>query len=100
VICLFHFGRDMHSDPVIAEMPKFGFEPPLIEHCLAFGAQHPEVQRQFPIVFLGSSCLVSGDRGVPYLGRRVSERGLGLYCFGLDWDGPYRFAAVRTKKAK
>lgn len=99
-ICLFHFGRDMPSDPVIAEMPKFWFEPPLIEHCLEFGAQHPEVQRQFPIVFLGSSCLVSGYRRVPCLGRGNSRRSLHLSCFDGIWRVSCMFAAVRTKKQK
>jgi len=97
-ICLFHFDRTIQSEPAMAEMPKFGYQPPKMEHCLAFGSQHPEVQRKFPVVFLGSSCLVSGYRYVPCLCRDGSGRSLRLYYFGGVWYDGCRFAAVRTKK--
>jgi hypothetical protein len=92
---LFYFGRDMSSDNVIAEMDKEGFRPCTIEELLAIGEQHPELQRKFPLVALGSVAEIGGCRYVAYLRRRGSERELDLLWFGNDWSGLCRFPAVR-----
>ena len=65
-IFLLEFDPSMSSEAVIAEMDKQGLEPATSTHALAFGSQHKEEQRKYPIVFLGSS-----------------------------WGADYRFAAVR-----
>lgn len=92
---LFYFGRDMSSDNVIAEMDKEGFRPCTIEELLAIGEQHPELQRKFPLVALGSVAEIDGNRSVACHGRFDSRRGLSLDWFDVDWDGVYRFPAVR-----
>ncbi len=93
---LFHFGKNISSEDAIKEMEKEGFQPATIEELLALGAKHPDLQREFPIIALGSvwhDC--DGDRGVPGLGLGGGGRGLGLYDWGGAWGGRFRFAGVR-----
>lgn len=92
---LFYFGRDMSSDNVIAEMDKEGFRPCTIEELLAIGEQHPELQRKFPLVALGSVSEINGDHDVAYLHRDDSGRYTNLDWFDSDWDDFDRFPAVR-----
>ncbi len=92
---LVHFRRDMSSEPGIAEMDKMGLRPATHAELLAFGAKYPEFQRQFPIVALGSSDEVLGDRSVLYLCSGGRGRSLNLSWFGGDWGGSFRFLAVR-----
>lgn len=93
---LFHFNRGISSDDAISEMDKDGYRPATSMELLALGYQYPELQRQFPIVALGSvwhdadlsrcmSCLLVGGSG----------RGLDLGWFGSGWDARYRFLGVR-----
>ncbi len=90
---LYHFNRSMTSEEVIRELDKQGKRPATIEELLAFGAQHPEIQRQFPVVALGSSAEVGGCRYVAYLRRFGSLRHLLLRYWNGDWRGCYRFLA-------
>jgi hypothetical protein len=81
-------------------LDKLGFRSSILPELLVFGETHPEVQREFSIIALGSIALVLGDRDVPYLDvwhdeRRRSGRGLGLSWFEDRWNVSYRFAAVR-----
>ncbi len=79
---LFHFDRTMNSDEAIAEMEEQGYRPATIVELLAFGAEHPELQREFPIFALGSvSPSHPGPRCVPYLSSASSKRHLGLARF-------------------
>jgi hypothetical protein len=89
-----HFDRSISSDSAVAEMDKVGYRPATIEGLLVFGAKNPEVQRQFPVVALGSSCVVGGCRYVAYLDGYGSGRGLYLRSWRHDWDGRSRFLAV------
>ncbi len=94
-LVLLHFGRDISSEAAIAEAEKQGLERPTYEDCLRFGVQHPEVQRQFPIVFLHEP--VRGGDGSPCvlcLGRGGSGRGLDYVWFGGGWSDGCRFAFV------
>ncbi len=97
VVTLFHFNRYIELDEVIAEMEKQGFRQVNIAELLAFGEQHPEVQRDFPIVGLGSVWRrPNGHCYVPCLsGRWAGERRLPLDWLGSGWAGVYRFAGVR-----
>lgn len=96
-VVLFHFGRNISSDDAIAEMKKAGYRPAKIEELLALGASQPELQKQYPIVGLGSVWQIPyGDRSVPFLIRRGARRFLYLLWFGRDWDESCRFAAVRN----
>lgn len=67
-----------------------------VEHLLALGAAYPDLQRDFPIVALGSVWRgPGGDRSVSYLDCWRGGRDLDMdWCDG-DWRGLYRFLAVR-----
>ena len=96
-VVLFHFGRYISSGDAIAEMAKAGYCPVQIQELLAFGGANPELQKQFPIVALGSVWRdPGGRRHVPYLDWHDRGRGLSLGWFGSGWGGDYRFAAVRN----
>lgn len=102
-IVLLHFGRNISSADVNKEIKSRGLEPAKIEHCLAFGAQHPEVQRKFDILFPGASWIEKGGRArtTPCLVGSEGNRLLVLLSEegGDVWSGDnLRFAAVRTKK--
>lgn len=43
----------------------------------------------------GSEASVNGNRNVPYLNRNDAERNLNLNWWDNDWNGNYRFFAVR-----
>lgn len=96
-VALFHFNRVISSNDAIKEMASAGYRPATIEELLALGQVQPELQRQFPIVALGSVCRdPRGHRLVPYLCGSAVGRRLGLLCFDADWVERYRFAAVRN----
>ena len=92
---LIHFNNYTESDKALRELDRRGFRPATIEELLAFGAKYPELQRQFPIVALGSIWRHLSDRYVPYLWSFTSGRYLRLYWFGVRWSVYYRFLAVR-----
>lgn len=71
-----------------------------MDDMLALGAQHPDRQRQYPIVFLGSAWVRSGGgRLVGLLWGDRSERDCYLRWGGPDdqWD-PHDVFAVRRRK--
>lgn len=93
---LVHFNRYIESaDDVLRELDKSGLRPATIEELLAFSLKYPEIQRQFPIVALGSFWQRFVDRLVPYLWSISNERTLFLHWFELRWFYDSRFLAVR-----
>ena len=96
---LFHFDRNTASqdnvDAIKADDPANPWDPGKIEHLLSFGEKYSEEQRKYPIVALGSVAKVDGYRNVPYLNRNDRRRNLYLDWWDYDWDGHYRFLAVR-----
>jgi hypothetical protein len=95
-IILVHFDRDISSDDAEKELATMGLEPARLEHATAFGAKYPDVQREYPIVFLGSVWTdPDGDRRVPYLDYWDGRRELRLGYRDAQWDRIYLFAAVR-----
>lgn len=92
---LYHFGKDMSSDKVVAEMDKDGFRPATLRELLAFAVKNPDEQRKYAIVGLGSVWSRGGDRDVPFLCLDGYERGLSLYWWSDRWHGYCRFLAVR-----
>lgn len=95
-IKLFHFDRNISSEEAIREMDKAGYRPAEACELLDFGKTHPDVQREFPIIALGSIWRDSrSSRSVVYLGRPGAERGARLFWFDDAWGGYCRFAAVR-----
>ncbi len=94
-ITVVHFNRVIESDEAIKEMDALGYRPATIEELLGFGKEHPDLQRSFPIIALGSVGEVRGHRGVPYLRGRGSRRNLDLRWFDHGWSADCRFAFVR-----
>lgn len=92
---LIHFDRSISSEEALREMEKMGYRAAELHELLAFGAKYPNVQREFPIIALGSVWRWHGRRYVACLRRDASRRDLGLDHFGNDWDDLCRFAAVR-----
>lgn len=95
---IFHFENvSMSPDAIIVEMNKRGYRPAKIEELLAVGKNHPNIQRKFPIVAMGSiwkRTLVR--RRVSYLGGSDENRILSIYRFNVGWRSVYRFLAVRN----
>lgn len=95
-VAFFHFNRTITSDQVISEMDKAGYRPATIEELLVIGASQPELQRQFPIVAIGSVLRLScGLRRVPCLDWDGLERDLDFHWFKNDWRDACRFVALR-----
>ena len=93
---LIHFGKSMGTDNVFKELDRRCLRPATLAELLAFGAKHPEKQREFPIVALGSVWAHSlGYRGVPYLGESASKRSLDFYWYDVGWGGSFRFLVCR-----
>lgn len=96
-IVLVHLNKVATTSEVLEYLDKLGLRPARIEELLALGEKFPDVQRQFPVVALGSVWVCSGEsRRVAYLGGSGSGRSM-----SLDWDDPgrawreiYRFPAV------
>lgn len=90
-----HMDRSASTDEVLAEMEKRNLRPALYEEGVDFSQIHPDEQRKFPIVMLGSVCVdPSGRRGVACLFEDSVGRYLRLYRVEGDWDSLYRFLAV------
>ncbi|MFH1047832.1 MAG: hypothetical protein V1738_06025 [Patescibacteria group bacterium] len=95
---LVHLDRVATTAEAEAGIAHPGLRPVTLWELLAFGERYPDVQRQFPVIALGSSWIDSyGGRVVPLLFGCSGGRGL-----GLSWDDPgdiwlddCRFLAVR-----
>ncbi|MCD4693745.1 hypothetical protein K8R62_00060 [bacterium] len=93
---LVHLNKTVSSEDVLIYLEKNEMRPATVAELLAFGATHPEVQREFSIICLGSSWVDSdGHRLVPYLLRDGSKRYLNLHWFDYDCLEYCRFLAVR-----
>ena len=93
---LVHLNKVVSTDEVMAYLEANGLRAVTLEELLAFGAKYPEIQREFPVIAIGSSWVgPGGDRRVPYLGRSGSERSLSLFWDDDDWRKICRFLAVR-----
>lgn len=93
---LVHFNRSISSDGVIVELDRMGLRPAEARELLAFGVKYPDVQREFPIIALGSVWLDRyGDRRVVCLCSDSGDRRAVLGWFGRVWGACVRFAAVR-----
>lgn len=93
---LVHFGRYINSEAALKELDQMDLRPATLPELLAFGAAYPEIQREFPIVALGSVWQrPGGGRGVPCLWCDSDGRNLGLRWLDGGWHGRYRFASIR-----
>lgn len=93
------FQKYASSESVVEAIKKLGpentWEPARIEQLLALGEKYPNMQREFPIVALGSACELRGERRMSYLGRDVAGRNLDLRWWNGSWNTCCRFLAVR-----
>ncbi len=95
-IFLVNFDHNISSEDAIAKMAEQGLRPATLKELLALGSAHPDLQRENPIVALGSTWRSPGGYvSVPYLYGFGSTRSLVLSWFGGDWVPRWRFAAVR-----
>lgn len=93
---IIHFNRYISTDEVLHELDKMGYRPAELHELLAFGENYPDIQRDFPIIALGSIWQFPfGERYVPFLFIYTSKRCLGLDLVDGDWYEVCRFAAVR-----
>lgn len=97
---LVHLNRSISTDTALAELDRMGLRAGDIAELLAFGEQHPEVQRKFPIVELASVWTHRvGDRSVACLWGLAGGRYLGLNDVADDWYDDCRFLAFRKSQS-
>ena len=95
-VILKHFDKDMSTEAVLKALDADGLRPATMSELLELGIRYPELQKQFPIVALGSVWRCpSGGRYVGCLCCYVGQRKLSLDWVDGDWDDGCRFAAVR-----
>lgn len=97
-ITLVHYNRVMNTDDVLKDLDQRGLRPIKSEELLALGANEKtrDLQRQFPIIALGSVWQdLDGRRYCPYLYGHGSKRRLSLHWFDYGFHEVCRFAAVR-----
>jgi hypothetical protein len=95
-IILVRYGRRMTSEEVLCELEKEALRPAELPEFLAFGAEYPEIQRQFSVVGLGSVWRdKKGYRNVPCLYEASEARYLDLHWWDDGWYSYSRFAAIR-----
>jgi hypothetical protein len=96
-LVLLAFDTTVTAGQAIAAAVAAGLEPPGYEDALYFGIEHPEAQRDGPIVFLHEPWLgYFGRRDVICLWTNAGRRELGLEGFDGAWPASYRFGFVRT----
>lgn len=93
---LLNYGL-IDSEDALARMKREGYRPATIFELLAFGIKYPDIQRENPIIALGSVVRLDGNRHVACLVGLSSGRGLSLDWFDSCWSGQGRFLAVRKQ---
>ena len=83
------------SDNVITWAQANGYRVAVREELVSLGQAHPNLQRQFLIVALGSSTLYDGRRCVAVLHRVGVGRYLDFDWFAHRWQARFRFLLVR-----
>lgn len=93
---LAHFKKNVTNEHVETVAKEMGYNIGLVEDLLCVGAhpQHRELQRQFPIIALGSSTVVRGSLRMPFLHRWSDGRRLDLRLDAYGWDDFCRFLFV------
>src|SRR5262245_42232713 len=94
-ITLLAFDAPVTAEEVIRAAAARGLERPTYEDALYFGIEHPDVQREGPVVFLHEPWFgYFGRWDVLCLWCNAGRRELGLDGFDDGWDRSYRFAFV------
>lgn len=95
-VFLVHLNKVVNTSEALAHLDELGLAPAGIGELLAVGEQHPDLQKNFPIIALGSSWVnPHGDRCVPYLHYWYGKRELYLRWDEYEWDEFCRFLVVR-----
>jgi hypothetical protein len=95
-IVLLAFDDRVSAEEALAAAARLGLQRPVYEDALHFGAQHPDVQRAGPVVFLHDPWLgFFGRRDVICLWSNAGRRELGLDGVDDPWSPDCRFAFVR-----
>lgn len=89
---VFHFDKSISSEDAVKEIEKEGFVPANIYELLSW----PDWNGKDWVVSLGSSFVLGGRRGVPYLLAWDAYRLLHLAWWRDGWGDSYRFLAVRN----
>ena len=85
-VILKHFDKDMSTEAVLKALDADGLRPATMSELLEFSSRYPELQKQFPIVALGSFWQGPGGRRcVGYLYYFGGPRELSLLWVGRDW---------------
>ncbi len=93
---LVHFGRDIEANEVLSELDKMNLRPAILKELLTLGEKHPDLQRKFSIIALGSiGHGLIGEDSCAYLNGDGSGRGLHLHWVSSGRFDECRFAAVR-----
>jgi len=87
------------TEKILSKIDKKGYRPAEVFELLAFGAQHPELQRKFTIVALGTSAHQHRHSYTPCLTGSTTIRRLET-LFNLEkepcqWTDRYRFLVVK-----
>ena len=99
VVELVHFGRSTETAEIVQALKARRLRPATLPELLAVGTAYPNIQRQFPVLALGSIWqFFSGRRYVPALSSIFTGRNLRLYWWNFKWLGHYRFAAVSNDR--
>jgi len=94
---LVHLNRNASYELVLDGMKCQGLCPGTMVEGLAFGSQYPEIQRQFPILMLGSVWADPWYCGfVGCLWGNPAMRSLFLSWIGNRWCEGFRFLAIRV----
>ena len=94
-IVLLAFDREVSVHDVLAEAARRELQAPTYEDALYFGIEHPEAQREAPIVFLHEPWVgYFGRRDVLCLWDNAGRRELGLDGYDDTWHRGCRFAFV------
>jgi hypothetical protein len=94
-IVLLAFDHEVNAAQALAEAARRGLDRPLYEDALDFDAEHPDVQREHPVIFLHDPWVgFFGRRDVLCLWSNAGRRELGLEGFDDTWDPRHRLAFV------
>jgi hypothetical protein len=92
---IFHFGRYISSEDAVVAIEKEMFVTATHVHGLVYSTMFPDDQRKHPIVCLGSSAQVHGNRRIVRLDGSGAGRYLDLGFWGAGWRGISRFLGVQ-----
>lgn len=96
VIEIIHFDRKISTEDALMMLDIMGYRPAGLHELLAFGERYPNVQREYPVVALGTFMRNrDGIRVAPCLYGDSSKRVLETLSIEIDWEKAYRFAVLR-----